>query len=171
MKKYIIGVMAALIIMLASFIFKYENNQSITRDLFPISNTEKQRVKVDVPMFIFVFFKQNNCHDCLQFIESLNQLPSYFVVTGIVPEQELKNEKELRQITGANFPLKSITNYRKFIPRFSPSIVGVSPYGDIYFVLPGVPGEKAYLQEFLLNFYGKVYPSLYERILSEKSGK
>jgi len=78
------------------------------------------------------------------------------VVTGIVPTSELKNETELRQISGATFNLIAYKSfYKKFNPNYTPAIFGVGSNGKILFVLPGVPGEKEYLYNFLSNFYGK----------------
>jgi hypothetical protein len=173
MKKYVIGAVVAMIIMAASFIYKYEKSRpdTPTQGLFPISQEERQRAKADVPMFLYVFLSQHNCHDCLQIIDTLNSLPPYFVVTGIAPYKELQNEKEFRAITGAAFPLVPVTKYKKFTPWYAPSIVGVSPYGDILFVLPGVPGEKDYLLQFLLNMYGKIYPVFYEQMANDKTLK
>jgi hypothetical protein len=68
----------------------------------------------------------------------------------------LKNEVDLRNTTGAAFNLTSIKeSYKKFIPHYKPTILGVEGSGKILFVLPGVPGEKEYLYNFLTNFYGK----------------
>jgi len=96
--------------------------------------------------------------DCLEIIEVLNNLPPHFVVIGLVPPNELKEEKELRSITGASFPLRDAAKYKKYIPFYAPSIIGVSPKGYIIFTLPGVPGEKAYLENFLNSIYGRLYP-------------
>ncbi|MCP5105252.1 MAG: hypothetical protein GY950_17825 [bacterium] len=97
-----------------------------------------------------------NCPNCLEAIHVLNELPPQFVVTGIVPGEELKNEKELRQTTGAVFKLTGIKqSHRKFVPHYTPTIYGTARNGNILFVLPGVPGQEKYLADFLVNFYGK----------------
>jgi hypothetical protein len=42
--------------------------------------------------------------------------------------------------------------------------MGVSPIdGRIIFTLPGVPGEKKYLENFLESLYSKLYPIFVEQ--------
>ena len=154
MKNYLIGTLVVIILALSSIIYK---NETSPRKRFPVlEKTEKS--EAEVPCFLYVFFSKRNCHDCLEIMDVLNSLPPYFIVMGIVPDSELKEEKELRNITGAAFPLVGGSKYKKFIPWYTPSIVGVSPSGDVIFTLPGVPGGKAYLENFLESLYGKVYP-------------
>ena len=76
---------------------------------------------------------------------------------------ELENEEELRRVTGAKFPLIGLEKYKKYIPPYAPSILGISQMGKLYFVLPGVPKEKEYVEQFLTEFYNKVYPTLIQR--------
>jgi len=78
------------------------------------------------------------------------------VVTGIVPAGELGKESEFRNATGAAFNLiRYNESYRRFTPRYAPALFGVSGNGDILFILPGVPGEKKYLYDFLIEFYSR----------------
>jgi len=58
----------------------------------------------------------------------------------LVPEEELLIEEEVRRVTGALF--------------------GINQKGKIFFVLPGVPGENAYLRQFLESFLHKASPLL-----------
>jgi hypothetical protein len=83
-----------------------------------------------------------------------------FVVRGVVPENEMQDINELRNITGAVFPIKSQSKYKNLVPIYTPSVIGVSKKSDLFFVLPGVPGEKDYLGQFLDSIYAKVYPYL-----------
>ena len=168
MKNYIIGTLAVIILVLVSIIYRNEKSPS-PRNIFPVSEeTKNVNSEVEVPLFLYVFFSKRNCIDCMEFIEVLNNLPSHFKVVGIVPENELKDEKELRSTTGAAFPLMSSSKYRKYVPWYTPTIVGVSPTkGNIIFILPGVPGEKAYLENFLDSLYDKLYPVF----LKEKHAK
>ncbi|MCX6578923.1 MAG: hypothetical protein NT166_01910 [Candidatus Aminicenantes bacterium] len=155
MKNYIIGVLGVVILVFASIIYKEKLSP---RNSFPLPE-ETSSFETKASLILFVFFSKNNCPDCLEIIDVLNQLPSHFVVFGIVPENELKDEKELRRITKAAFPLLSVSRYREHITWYAPTIVGVSPVnGDIFFTLPGVPGEKAYLGIFLESLYNKVSP-------------
>jgi hypothetical protein len=167
MKNYIIGTLAVIILVLASIIYKSEISPS-PHNRFPVSEeTKSVDTEVEVPLILYVFFSKKNCIDCLEIIAALNNLPPQFAVFGLVPEHELKDEKDLRRITGAAFPLMSYTKYKKYIPWYTPSIIGVSPTGDIIFVLPGVPGGKVYLLNFLDSLYGKVYPIFLKEKISK----
>jgi len=154
MKNYITGFLAICILVLVSFIYKHSKNPVLEE--FPIENKPAEITSNDPPLYLFIFFSQHNCHVCLEAIQVLNELPPPFVVTGIVPGEELKNETELRTNTGAAFNLTRLKDHhRRFYPHYTPAIFGVTGSGRILFVLPGVPGEKKYLYNFLINFYGK----------------
>jgi hypothetical protein len=163
MKNYIIGTLAVIILVMASLF--YRNNTAPVNKKFP-AVMEAEKYDVEAPLFLYVFLSKNNCIDCMGFIEVLNSLPPQFVVSGVVPDGDLKNGKELREITGATFPLMSVKKLKKFIPWYTPSTIGVSPNGDIIFQLPGVPGEKLYIEKFLDSLYGKLYPIFLKEKLS-----
>jgi len=162
MKNYLIGSLLAIIIAEASYIYKLEKMPQV-RQKFQISKNETKRVRNDVTLFLYMFFSKHNCQDCLQVIEVLNKLPSQFIVTGIVPDNELSNEEILRGLTGATFPLVYRSKYNKNIPWYSPTIIGVLENGDILFQISGVPGLKTYLENFLDAIYSKIYPIIFER--------
>ncbi len=165
MKNYVIGTLAVVILVLASIIYK---NETSPRKRFPVlEETETRGGDVEVPLFLYVFFTKRNCQDCLEVMDILNNLPPHFIVTGVVPKHDLKDENELRHITGAAFPLISAAKHRKYIPWYAPTIIGVSPARDIIFALPGVPGEKTYLETFLDSLYNKVYPVFLEEKVSQ----
>lgn len=157
MKNYIIGTLIAIILVMASIIYKSQFSPS-PRNQFPTTGDMRKNADAEVPLSLYVFFSKQNCTDCLDIIDVLNELPPHMTVLGLVPDHELKDETELREKTGAAFPLVSDFKYKKYIPWFSPAIVGVSPQGDVVFVLPGVPGEKEYLQKFIDSLYEKLYP-------------
>jgi len=165
MKNYVIGLLTVIILFLSSLLYKH----SITtvERKFPIYG-EVEKVDVEIPFFLNIFFSKQNCSDCLEIISVLNNLPPHFIVQGIVPDNELKDEGGLRRMTEAEFPLSGTSNYNAYIPWYSPAIVGVSSKGDIIFTLPGVPGEKEYLKVFLESLYKKLYPVLLEEKFSEK---
>jgi hypothetical protein len=165
MKNYIIGVLVVIIVVLSSLLYKQHKTSVPKR--FPALE-EAKKGDAEVPLILYVFFSKKNCLDCMEGMEVLNKLPPHFVVLGIVPKKELEDEKELRSITGAEFPLMTAENYRKYIPWYTPSIVGVSPIdGKIIFMLPGVPGEKEYLENFLESLYSKLYPIFAEQKLQK----
>jgi hypothetical protein len=161
MKNYIIGVLVVIMVVLSSLLYK-QNKTSVPKR-FP-DLEEAKKGEVEVPLILYVFFSKRNCLDCMEGIQALNNLPPHFIVRGVVPKKELEEEKELRAITGAEFPLMSVSKFKKYIPWYTPSIMGVSPIdGRIIFTLPGVPGEKEYLENFLESLYSKLYPIFVEQ--------
>ncbi len=165
MKNYLIGVLVVIIVVLSSLLYK-QNKASIPKYFPGLKNAAKS--DAEVPLILYVFFSQRNCIDCMEVIRALNHLPPHFIVRGIVPKSELENEKELRSITGAEFPLMTAEKYRDYIPWYTPCIMGVSPIdGEIIFTIPGVPGEKEYLENFLESLYSKLYPIFAEQKLKK----
>jgi hypothetical protein len=165
MKNYIIGVLVVIIVVLSSLLYK-QNKTSFPKR-FPALE-EAKKGDAEVPLILYVFFSKRNCLDCMEVMEVLNKLPPHFIVRGILPKKELEDEKELRGITGAEFPLMRVSEYKKYIPWYTPSIVGVSPIdGRIIFTLPGVPGEKEYLKNFMESLYNKLYPIFAEQKLQK----
>lgn len=156
LKNYIIGTLLVGLLIMASIMIK--NNRSLGIP-FPVHEEAKVRAaNIEIPLFLYVFFSQRNCHDCLEVLQVLKELPPHFIVTGVVPGSELKDEKKLRNLTGVAFPLLPFSEFSKtHIPWYTPTIVGVSPNGKIIFSLPGVPGEKEYLTTFLESLYEKTY--------------
>ena len=98
----------------------------------------------------------------LEFIETLNQLRENYEVIGLVPEEELLVESELREITEAKFELRSLEKFRKFLPNYAPSLFGVDRKGKVFFVLPGVPGGNIYLRQFLDSFMHRAKSLIYD---------
>jgi hypothetical protein len=155
MKNYVIGSLAVCIALLLSFMYKASISPVLKN--FPIEGIEEKSAAMEPSIYLFIFFSRHNCNVCLEAIEVLNELKLPFIVTGIVPEEELKDERGFRNTTGAAFHLISNNgSYRKFNPNYQPTIYGVSGSGRIFFVLPGVPGEKEYLKNFLMNFYTRI---------------
>lgn len=157
LKNYVIGTLFVAILILVSIMIKNDRSLGIP---FPVHKDAKVRAAgIEIPLFLYVFFSQRNCHDCLEVVQVLNDLPPRFIVTGVVPESELKDEKKLRTRTGAAFPLIPFSQFsKKYIPWYAPTIIGVSQNGKIIFSIPGVPGEKEYLITFLESLYEKTYP-------------
>ncbi len=156
MKNYIIGTLLVVLLVLSSI--QYKNLKTPIFFDFPIPK-ESLSSNIDAPLYLFVFFSKRNCIDCMEFIRELNHLPPQFVVIGVVPEKELKNQDELKELTGANFSLVSAKKFRKYIPSYTPALIGVSPGRKIVFVLAGVPGEKEYLKNYLSSLYLKLSPT------------
>jgi hypothetical protein len=156
MKNYIIGILLVIIFIIGSLFFKYFVSNNILFTRFPVNKIES-----DTPsLYLFIFFSKKNCHDCLEIIDVLNKLPPRFKVTGVIPDSEIDSIKEIRFHTGAAFTIEPQRKFKRFVPRYMPTIIGASAMGEIYFVLPGVPGEKEYLQDFLNSMYYKLLSHL-----------
>jgi len=154
MKNCIIGVLLVCILVILSFMYKSSKTPILGK--FPIENKKLHHNAGGPPLYIYIFFRKHNCPTCLEAIQVLNELPSQFIVTGIVKSKELKNEVELREVTGATFDLIAYKDsYKRFVPNYYPTIFGVGGNGKIFFVLPAIPGEKEYLEEFLIVFYNQ----------------
>lgn len=159
LKNYIIGAMGGIIFLLAAIIYKIEMSPP---HRFPVLE-ERNPTSKEVTIYLYVFLSNTNCRDCFEFVEVLNTLPPHFIVKGVVPESQLKDEKEIREITGATFPLIGASAFKNHIPAYTPSMVGVTKNGDVLFKIPGVPGAKNYVENFLDSVYNKLYPVLLER--------
>ena len=151
MKNYIIGLLMVIIMVFASLF--YREKTRLRYNAFPIVET---KANDSANLHLYVFFSKQNCAPCLEYIKELNALPQEIKVFGVVPDFELKDELILRELTGAKFSLIPNSRFKGFIPIYSPTTVGVSTKGEIYFVLPGVPGEKEYIENFLMNLYYKL---------------
>lgn len=158
MRNYLIGTLAVIILFLVSLVFKTQNTPVFTH--FPVSEKIKGESS-EPPLYLFLFFSKNNCTSCLEDVVSvLNGLSSPFQVLGVVPEDELEDETALRQKTGAMFRLSSFEQYRKYVPAYTPTLIGVSPTGEVLFTLPGISMKRKYFESFLISSYGGLYDLL-----------
>jgi len=171
MKNYLIGILLVAILFLGSLVYKEQNTKVCQH--FPVPEGLKKKSAENIPLYLFLFFSKNDCSSCLQeVIGILNRLPAQFCVAGVVPREELKDEKELRRLIGVSFPLYSYREFKKYLPWYTPTLFGVSPGGKIIFVLPGIPGQISNLRNTFDSIYRKLSPSLEkERIPLEGGGK
>lgn len=171
MRNYVIGLLGVVILFLVSIVYKQQNTMVCHH--FPVPESLKKKSD-EVPLYLFLFFSKNDCIPCLvEIVEVLNTLPSRFCAAGIAPGEELKDEQELRLLTGASFPLYSYQKYKKYLPWHTPTLFGVSPSGKIIFVLPGIPEQGDYLdlEKSLLSIYGKLYPSFERENMPPEGGR
>jgi hypothetical protein len=154
MKNYLIVFLLLVIIVLGSLLYKYYYSNIF--HYFPLEKTSS----IEVPLYLYFFFSRQNCRDCLSVIEFLNETPEQFEVIGVVPDDELLDEARLRRETMAAFKLVGVSKFKRVIPLYAPTMMGISKKGKIYFVLPGVPNTKEYLEKFLSAFYIKAYRHL-----------
>lgn len=156
MKNYVLILLVGGLVFLGSVVYKYKTSSLF--DHFPVELLRKEGD--DPQIYLVLFFSSRNCLPCLEIILTLNQLPEKYKVIGLVPEEDLQFEEELREITRAKFELRSLKKFKKYIPNYAPTLIGLNQAGEIFFVLPGVPGENAYLREFLESFLHRAKPLL-----------
>lgn len=140
------------ILYLSSIIYREKMTPITIR--FPIKNTEGA-ARGEIQLNLFFFFSMNHCRPCLKVIDFLNQPSDRIRVIGIVPEKESSFINDIRQTTGARFPIQSFSGWKRYRPNYAPSLYGVGPDGKIYFVLPCVGLEEAYLSGYLAEFVRK----------------
>jgi hypothetical protein len=158
MKKYLMAMLVVIIVLLGSVIFRQQN--ALIFNHFPVQE-EVRGQSSEYPLCLFLFFSKQDCPSCISdFVKVLNGLSSTFCVVGIVPEDELKDEKTFRRITGVTFPLSSYEKYRKYVPSFRPTLIGISPAGKIIFTLPSIAVESSYLEHFILSVNEKIHHAL-----------
>jgi hypothetical protein len=109
---------------------------------------------------LLLFFSRKNCPPCLQqAINYLNQPPENVRVAGIVRDEEVKFLDDIRETTGARFPVKSLKRWKRYRPNYAPTLYGVGPDGKVYFVLACTGLEQTYLRAYIDEFMGKAdYP-------------
>lgn len=155
MKNYVIGLLLVIIILLGSLLYKI-NQRDIYHGFQDVMNDNEG--DIENPFYLFFFFSYKNCSPCLEIIYVLNNLPHPFVVIGVVKPEELRDESFLRNELDITFRIISISKLKKYIPPYWPTIIGVNQNRKIYFILPSVPNEKEYLEEFLTIFYERANP-------------
>ncbi len=149
MKKLLFILAGTIILFLSSLIYR-EKVTPITVN-FPIKQLE-QVSSAKIELNLILFFSLKNCPPCLRVIDILNNPPENVKIIGIVPDKELPLLDEIKQVTGANFPIYSAKKLKKYWPIYAPTLYGIGPDGTIYFMLPCLGLEEAYLQDFLSKF-------------------
>jgi hypothetical protein len=145
------------LLFLVSVVYKQQNTMVCHH--FPIPVNLKCK-STEPPLYLFLFFSKKDCLACLlKTIETLNNLPSQFCIAGVVPGEELNDEKELRRLTKVSFPLYRYETYKKYLPWHTPTLFGISPEGKIIFVLPAVEGQEASLGNAMKSIYGNLHTS------------
>ena len=147
-----------IILALSSFIYKIHKGNIFNQFPCNIINNEDEPT-----LNLFLFFSVNNCRPCLEIVQVLNRLPKRYKVIGVIPEREYNNKKTLEMIRekiGAEFEIIEMNKFRKFVPQYVPTIIAVSKSKKIMFVLPAVPNENEYFEQFIESFYNKAYPLL-----------
>ena len=165
MKNYLIGALGASTLLLSSLVYK--NSKQLKFNDLP-TYCESELKKIEVPILLYFFFSENSCQNCLKIIEPLNRLPKHFKVIGIVPASESRLIPVFRKKNNISFPIHSISNFKRYVPFFTPSLIGISPKGNTIFVLPVVPPQQEILTKYLDDLYSKYYCYFIAKNSSEK---
>jgi len=152
--SYLIILLIVGLLVVSSFLYK-----EIRKPIFHHFPVKEIAIETDVdnPFYLLLFFSRFNCRDCLEIIDTLNTLEKPFFVYGLIPSQELMDEKTFRLESGAQFPLIKAERFSKYYPLYSPTLLGISQKGQILFTLPAVPHQNEYFTLFLNNSYEKAY--------------
>jgi len=146
-------ILGAVIILYLSSIIYRERVTPVTTN-FPVRRLEEE-FRGEVKLNLILYFSIKNCPPCLKVIDFLNEPPDGVRVVGIVPEKEIQLLDEIRQTTGAEFPIYSFKRWKRYDPIYAPTLFGVGPDGIIYFILPCVGLEETYLPGYLAEFMRK----------------
>jgi hypothetical protein len=154
MRKLFMILMGVIILYLSSIIFRERMTPIITH--FPVKRLGEE-LSGEVKLNLILYFSMNNCPPCLKVIDFLKEPSDGIRVVGIVPEKEIPLLNEIRQTTGADFPIYSVKRWKRYRPIYAPTLFGVGPDGIIYFMLPCVGLEEIYLREYLAEFMRKAH--------------
>jgi hypothetical protein len=152
MKKLHIVLAGVIILFLGSIIYR-KNITPITTH-FPTKSLGEE-AQSEIQLNLVLFFSIDSCRPCLKVIDYLNHPPEGVRVAGIVPEREMHLESEIRQATGASFPILSFKGWGRYHPNYAPTLFGVGSDGNIYFILPCVGQEETYLSDYIAEFIRK----------------
>lgn len=153
MRKLLIILVGVIVLYLSSVIYR-EKTTPITAN-FPLERLGKE-FRCKIKLNLILFFSMKNCLPCLKVIDFLNEPPEGVRVVGILPEKEIQLLNEIRQSTGAGFPIYSFKSWKRYAPIYAPTLYGVGPDGNIYFMLPCIGIEEVYLPGYISEFMRKV---------------
>ncbi len=165
MKNYFIVLLIVVNLFFLSYLYKI-GKQNIFNG-FPAELELNQK---EPTLYLFLFFSVNNCRPCLEIIDVLNDLPSQFHVTGVIPEKEYRNSHTLNLIKmeiGFDFEINNANKFKNYIPYYAPTLFAVTKEKKILFAIPAVPEEKKYLKQFLESFYKSGYPIIFQDFMSK----
>ncbi len=157
MRKLLVILVGVITLYLSSIIYR-ERVTPVTTN-FPVKLLGEE-LRGEAKLNLILFFSMKNCPPCLRVIDLLNKPADGVRVVGIVPEKEMQLLDEIRQTTGADFPIYSFKRWKRYGPIYAPTLFGVGPDGIIYFMLPCVGLEEIYLPGYLAEFMRKAHPLL-----------
>lgn len=156
MKNYLIATLIAIIIFMGTFIFRIQNTMVLKQ--FPVPAIEKVNDSTEPTLFLFLFFSKKGCKDCSdKVVRLLNGLTDMFLITGVIPEDELENQQEIRNEKGITFQLHGFGRYRNYLPPKIPTLICVNSSGEVIFIRPVFKEQTKELESLLAKVYGNRY--------------
>lgn len=150
MRRAVVFSLLAVIILLISFLYRFSHSPIYQG--FPIDSNNKLSEIGDDVFYLYYFFSYKDCKPCLETLGVLNRISSPFKIIGVIPSDEVADVTFIKKEFGIEFSIIPIKNFKKFRPPYSPSLVGVDKQGRIHFVIPSVPYQSDYLENFLYSF-------------------
>jgi hypothetical protein len=153
MRKLLVALACVIILFLISVIYRERVTPVLSS--FPVEELGDGS-KSEVILNLLLFFSRKSCPPCLQqVINYLNQPPQNVRVVGIVRDEEMKFLDDIKQTTGARFPVMSLKRWKRYRPNYAPTLYGVGPDGKVYFVLVCTGLEETYLGAYIDEFMRK----------------
>ncbi|MBN1272236.1 MAG: hypothetical protein JXB26_08180 [Candidatus Aminicenantes bacterium] len=107
-------------------------------------------------LILILFYSHKNCQECLEIIDVLNKIRDSFQIVGIVPDGELDNPFENETEFLPLFPVIGLKKYRKYLPPYTPAVLGVSGEGTVFFKIPITAYSAKTFKHYLLEFHSKI---------------
>jgi hypothetical protein len=162
MKKFLYILVGVIIVYLSSIVYRERVTPITAR--FPVERLGKDS-RGEIRFNLILYFAMNNCRPCLKpVVDFLNEPRDKIRVIGIIPENEINLVSDVRDTTGASFPIYSSTKWRRYVPFYTPTLYGVGPDGNVYFILPCVGLEESYLSGYFDEFLRKTKRLFYDSI-------
>ena len=158
MRNYIILLLVVIILALSSYVYKIRQENIFEKFPHHVIDNESES-----SLYLFLFFSVKNCRPCLEIVKVLNRIPNKYKVLGVIPEGEFTKEdnlKFIREKLGAEFEIIKMNKFKKYIPKYAPTLIAVSKSKEIMFVLPAVPNEREYFERFIESFSNRAWPLL-----------
>ncbi len=154
MRKLVSILEAVTILYLISVIYRVQVTPVLSN--FPVDKLEKIS-ESEPKLNLVLFFSKKTCWPCLQpVVNFLNEPPEYVQVLGIVRNEDMKFLDDIRNTTGARFPIKGFKRWKKYRPNYAPTLYGIGPDGKIYFIIACTGLEESYLRSYVDEFRYKV---------------
>lgn len=153
MKRLIYVLIGVIILYLISVI--YRNDITPILIDFPVEDLVINP-ESEVKLYLVLFFSRKNCPPCVQqVVEYLNHPRENVQVIGIIKKEEINFLDEIRELTGAEFPIKTLKKWKKYRPNYAPTLYGIGRDGKVYFIFACTAIEEIYLRVYINEFLKK----------------